>query len=75
MIAFTASIVMLLIAAGASLMRGERYVHQEADGATHHDSIAEATAREGDALAVPAVPGEDVAYDDALSGSGRQRAG
>ncbi len=69
-IAFTASIIMLLIAAGASLMRGERYVHQEADAPVHHDSVAEATAREGDALAVPAVPGEDVAYDDALSGTG-----
>ena len=64
---------MLLLAAGASLMRGERYVHQDADGSPHHDSIAEATAREGDALAVPAVPGEDVAYDDALSGGSRSR--
>ena len=62
-IAFTASIVMLLLAAGASLMRGERFVHEDA-----HQSAAEATAREGDALAVPAVLGEDVAYDDAMSG-------
>jgi MFS family permease len=65
LIAFSASIVMLLIAAGASLMRGERYVHEEAG---HGHPIVEATAREGDALAVPAVLGEDVAYDDALSG-------
>jgi hypothetical protein len=60
-IAFTASIVMLLIAAAASLMRGERFVHEEAGHST-----AEATAREGDALAVPAVLGEDVAYEDAV---------
>ena len=51
---------MLLIAAGASLLRGERYVHDEAE-----HRIADATAREGDALAVPAVLGEDVAYADA----------
>jgi hypothetical protein len=63
LIAFTASIIMLLLAAGASLMRGERFVHEDA-----HQSVAESTAREGDALAVPAVLGEDVAYDDALSG-------
>jgi EmrB/QacA subfamily drug resistance transporter len=62
-IAFTASIIMLLIAAAASLMRGERYVHAEA-----HEGIAEAVAREGDAVAVPALPGEEVAYDDALAG-------
>ena len=35
LIAFTASIVMLLLAAGASLMRGERYVHEDADGSPH----------------------------------------
>jgi MFS family permease len=68
-IAFTASIIMLLIAAGASLMRGGRYVHDDA----HHESVAEAVAREGDALAVPAVLGEDVAYDDAVSGGGPTR--
>ena len=62
LIAFSASIVMLLLAAGASLMRGERFVHEDA----HHQSPAEAAAREGDALAVPAVLGEDVAYDDAV---------
>jgi len=32
-IAFGASVIMLLLAAGASLMRGERYVHAEVDGA------------------------------------------
>jgi MFS family permease len=63
LIAFSASIIMLLIAAGASLMRGERYIH---DDAGHADTLIEATAREGDALAVPAVLGEDVAYDEAI---------
>jgi MFS family permease len=61
LIAFSASIVMLLLAAGASLMRGERFVHAEA----HGDAVVEATAREGDALAVPAVLGEDAAYEEA----------
>jgi hypothetical protein len=36
----------------------------------HHDSVAEAIAREGDALAVPAVPDEEVAYDEAVTGRG-----
>jgi hypothetical protein len=70
LIAFTASIVMLLLAAGASLMRGERYVHDDDATAatTHRESIGESLAREGGALSVPAVLGEDVAYDDALTG-------
>jgi MFS family permease len=63
LIAFTASIVMLLLAAGASLMRGGRFVHAEAE-----HPVLDAVAREGDALSVPAVPGEDVAYEDALAG-------
>jgi hypothetical protein len=56
-IAFVASTIMLLIAAGASLMRGTRYVHD--------DSVGEAVVRESAAL--DGVPGADVAYDDALS--------
>jgi len=66
LIAFSASILMLLLAAGASLMRGERYVHEE----TEHP-VLDATAREGGALAVPAVLDEDVAYDDAVAGMSR----
>jgi hypothetical protein len=62
LIAFSASILMLLLAAGASLMRGQRFVHEDAGA---HESVFEATAREGDAMAVPAVLGEDVAYQDA----------
>ncbi len=46
-IAFSAAIVMLLIAVGASLMRGEKYVHTEADGSDHHDSPLEALAGRG----------------------------
>ena len=60
-IAFGASIVMLLIAAGASLMRGERYVHEDEP---RHESVVQATAREGEALAVPAMLDADVTYDE-----------
>jgi MFS family permease len=67
LIAFSASILMLLLAAGASLMRGERFVHADAMGTEHRDSVLEATAREGGALSVPAALGEDTAYDDAIS--------
>ncbi|SHG67988.1 Predicted arabinose efflux permease, MFS family [Jatrophihabitans endophyticus] len=75
-IAFTASIVMLLIAAGASLLRGKKFVHEDADGADAVDALAgesvgEAVAREGAALAVPAAPGEDVAYEAAVAGRAR----
>jgi MFS family permease len=61
LIAFSASIIMLVIAAGASLMRGERYIHEEA----RSESVAEATAREGEALTVPGLLDGEVAYDAA----------
>jgi MFS family permease len=80
-IAFGASIVMLLIAAVASLMRGERYVHDEAAPASvpaterhpdhRHESMTEALAREGAAL--DGIPGQDVAYEDALARHGSDR--
>src|SRR3954453_10060454 len=70
LIAFTASILMLLLAAGASLMRGERFVHEDAG---HRESVGEAASREGDAVAVAAGLGEDVAYDDAMSGQAGPR--
>jgi hypothetical protein len=54
---------MLLIAAAASLMRGAKFVHAEAE-----HRVADGAAREGGALSVPALPDEDVAYDDALAG-------
>ena len=55
LIAFGASILMLLIAAGASLMRGERYVHAEAGEPSEGHSLGESLAEEGDALSVPAL--------------------
>ncbi len=63
LIAFSASIIMLLVAAAASLLRGDRYVHDEPE---HHDSLVESLAHEGGALAVPSVLGEDAEYDEAL---------
>jgi Arabinose efflux permease len=39
LIAFGASIVMLLIAAAASMLRGERYVHEEADATPHPEPV------------------------------------
>ncbi len=67
LIAFSASILMLLLAAGASLLRGAKFVHEDATGRAHHDTVPESIAREGDAVAVPAVPDEQVAYDEALA--------
>jgi MFS family permease len=61
LIAFTAAIVMLVLAAWASLLRGGRFVHEDAPGEVHHDSVAEAIARQGGAVAVPAVLDAD--YD------------
>jgi EmrB/QacA subfamily drug resistance transporter len=60
LIAFSASIVMLLIAAAASLLRGEKYVHAEAR--THHETVAESLAEEGEALAVPALLEDEGSY-------------
>ncbi|HEY2044436.1 MAG TPA: MFS transporter [Jatrophihabitans sp.] len=74
-IAFGASIIMLLIAAVASLMRGEKYVHAEdpsdqQDGAVdlRSESIGTAIARE--AAALDGIPAQDAAFEDALSKSG-----
>jgi EmrB/QacA subfamily drug resistance transporter len=64
LIAFSASIIMLLIASAASLMRGNRFVHSDTLAG---ESVMEAMAREGAALQTPASPGEDVAYEDALT--------
>jgi MFS family permease len=55
LIAFGASILMLLIAAWASLMRGERYVHDD----HHRETLGEELAREGAAVSVPAVLGAE----------------
>jgi MFS family permease len=81
LIAFGASIVMLLIAAAASLARGKQYVHEDAMNLPEGERIVEALAREGAALESPNIPGNDVAYEDALKpaepggppGSGRAK--
>jgi EmrB/QacA subfamily drug resistance transporter len=81
-IAFGVSIVMLLIAAVASLMRGERFVHGEtgmvavdavdADAvdadAPSHESVGVALARE--AAALDGIPDQDVAFEEALADHG-----
>ena len=59
-IAFVVSTIMLLIAAGASLMRGKRYVHVD-----EPETVGEAVVRESAAL--DGVPGADVAYEDAIT--------
>ncbi len=70
-IAFGVSIGMLLIAAVASLLRGERFVHEETDSAAvdadrpQHQSAGTALARE--AAALDGIPGQDVAYQDSLA--------
>ncbi|HST48961.1 MAG TPA: MFS transporter [Jatrophihabitans sp.] len=61
-IAFGVSIGMLLVAAVASLLRGERYVHAEAPAA--HSGPGTELARE--AAALDGIPGQDVAFSDAL---------
>jgi MFS family permease len=66
LIAFGASIVMLLIAAVASMMRGEKFVHAESDDPPGpSESLGEAVARE--AAALDGIPGQDVAYENALA--------
>jgi MFS family permease len=64
LIAFGASILMLLVAAGASLMRGERYIHEDEP---QPETLAAATAREGEALSVPAMLDGEIAYDEAVA--------
>ncbi|SDJ25205.1 Major Facilitator Superfamily protein [Frankineae bacterium MT45] len=70
-VAFSVSVVMLLIAAAASLMRGKQYVHSDEPVAVQRPSTFEALAQEGAALETPAVPGEDVAYEDAMQANSR----
>ena len=63
LIAFSASVVMLLIAAAASLMRGTRYVHDEVSA--HRESAVQALAHEGGSVSVPALLDADHAIEDA----------
>jgi EmrB/QacA subfamily drug resistance transporter len=74
LIAFGASIVMLLIAAGASLARGKKFVHAEAMSSPHEplvEAVVEGLAREGVGLDAPDVPGNEVAYEDAVAAEHR----
>jgi EmrB/QacA subfamily drug resistance transporter len=72
-IAFGVSIAMLLIAAVASTLRGDRFVHADATGARRpgdaldvpqHESVGVAVARE--AAALDGIPEQDVAFEDAV---------
>nr|WP_241895664.1 MFS transporter [Jatrophihabitans sp. GAS493] len=65
-VAFSVSVLMLLVAAAASLMRGKQYVYAEDSVPAQRLSTFEALAEEGAALESPAVAGEDVAYEDAI---------
>ncbi|HSY15499.1 MAG TPA: MFS transporter [Jatrophihabitantaceae bacterium] len=71
-IAFGVSIAMLLIAAGASLLRGDKFVHADAVDLSGETST-EAIASEGAALTVAAASSvlpahrEDLAYEAALT--------
>jgi len=68
-IAFGASIVMLLIAAVASLLRGSKFVHTETEPVSlEHETVGVAVARE--AAALDGIPAQDVAFEDALADSG-----
>jgi EmrB/QacA subfamily drug resistance transporter len=59
LIAFGASILMLVVAAGASLLRGGKYVHADAHGTPAGERIGESYAAEGRAVAVPALLDDD----------------
>jgi hypothetical protein len=63
-IAFGVSIGMLLLAAVASLMRGERYIHADAVAAPEPAGVGVAVARE--AAALDGIPEQDVAFEEAL---------
>jgi hypothetical protein len=68
-VAFSASIVLLVIAIIASAMRGKHFVHADQGQdltAPHHESTMQALAREGAAAEFPAIPGAEVEYEKAL---------
>ncbi|MGI8667867.1 MAG: MFS transporter [Jatrophihabitans sp.] len=64
-IAFGASIVMLLIAAVASQLRGAKFVHEDVQDGPQHESVGVAIARE--AAGLDGIPLGDTAYEDALA--------
>ena len=55
LIAFGASVLMLLVAAWASLLRGAKFVHTDAHGDPTPEGLGEAFADEGRSAGVPAV--------------------
>ena len=68
-VAFSASLVLLLIAIVASAMRGKHFVHADQGQdltAPHHETTLQALAREGAAAEYPAIPEADVEYEKAL---------
>ena len=75
-VAFSASVFLLLIAIVASAMRGKRFVYDDKAAAEkpHHESVGQAIAREGAALEYPAIPGADVEYEKALAEESPSRA-
>jgi MFS family permease len=75
-VAFSASIVLLLIAIVASALRGKHFVNGDQGddpGVPHHQSTMEAMAREGAAIDYPNVPEADTEYEKALHGRAPSR--
>ncbi len=75
-VAFSASIILLLIAIVASALRGKHFVNgdQGEDAAgPHHESTMEALAREGAAIDYPNIPEADTEYEKALHGRAPSR--
>ena len=77
-VAFSASVGLLVIAIIASALRGKQFVHADALyahertasqlGTAHrYTGVGESLAREGAALEFPNLPGADVDYEDALA--------
>ncbi len=75
-VAFSASLALLLIAIVASAMRGKHFVHADQGQdleLPHHESAMEALAREGAAVEFPAIPQADTEYERALAGETPER--
>jgi EmrB/QacA subfamily drug resistance transporter len=67
-VAFTASIVMLVLAMIASALRGKHFVHEDAVAKPAHTEhpVIDALAREGAALELPNAPDADTELEKAL---------
>ncbi len=74
-VAFSASLVLLLIAIVASAMRGKQFIHADQGEHDvrpdltdpHPETTLQAMAREGVAIDFPAIPGADLQYEDAMA--------